>query len=73
MTTTVVTRKGQTTIPQKLREKYGLREGTKLDVIDTGEGVLLRKALSTIDLIGTSKRTLHDLTKHLDEMRREDA
>ena len=73
MTTTVVTRKGQTTIPQKLREKYGLREGTKLDVIDTGEGVLLRKALSTIDLIGTSKRTLQDLTKHLDEMRREDA
>jgi AbrB family looped-hinge helix DNA binding protein len=71
--TVVVTRKGQTTIPQDLREKYGLKEGTRLDVLDTGEGVLLKKALSTIDLIGTSKRTLKELEKRLDEIRREDA
>ena len=73
MTTVLVTRKGQTTIPQKLREKYGLKEGTRLDVLDTGEGVLLKKALSTIDLIGTSKSTLKELEKRLDEIRREDA
>lgn len=40
--TVVVTRKGQTTIPKELREKYGLKEGTRLDVVDTGEGALLR-------------------------------
>jgi len=68
-----VTRKGQTTIPQQLRKKYRLTEGTKLDVIDTGEGVLLKKALSTADLIGTSNSTLSDLTKRLNEIRREDA
>jgi len=73
LTTVLVTRKGQTTIPQKLREKYGLKEGTRLDVLDTGEGVLLKKALSTIDLIGTSKSTLKELEKRLDEIRREDA
>lgn len=73
MTTVLVTRKGQTTIPQKLREKYGLKEGTRLDVLDTGEGVLLKKAFSTIDLIGTSKSTLKELEKRLDEIRREDA
>ena len=73
MTTVIVTRKGQTTIPQELREKYGLKEGTRLDVFDTGEGVLLKKALSTIDLIGTSKSTLKELEKRLDEIRREDA
>lgn len=71
--TVIITRKGQTTIPQELREKYGLKEGTKLDVLDTGDGVLLRKAISTRDLIGTSKRTIRDLSKHLDEIRREDA
>ncbi|MGA3298170.1 MAG: AbrB/MazE/SpoVT family DNA-binding domain-containing protein [Candidatus Bathyarchaeia archaeon] len=73
MGTVIITRKGQTTIPQQLREKYGLKEGTKLDVLDTGDGVLLKKAISTRDLIGTSKRTISELSKHLDEIRREDA
>lgn len=67
-----VTRKGQTTIPQELREKYGLKEGTKLDAVDAGDGILLRKALSTRDLTGTSKSTYDQLRKRLDEIRRED-
>ena len=71
--TVVVTRKGQTTIPKELREKYGLKEGTRLDVFDTGEGVLLRKALATADLMGTGKGTFKELVKRLDKMRREDA
>jgi AbrB family looped-hinge helix DNA binding protein len=71
--TVVVTRKGQTTIPKELREKYGLKEGTRLDVFDTGEGVLLRKALGTVDLMGTGKGTFKELVKRLDKMRREDA
>ena len=45
----------------------------KLEVLDTGEGVLLRKAVSTGDLIGTSKKTVDELKKRLDEIRREDA
>lgn len=73
MTTVLVTRKGQTTIPRTFREKYGLREGTRLDVIDTGEGVLFRKAPSTADLVGTSRRTYDELKRRLDEIRREDA
>lgn len=73
MTTVVVTRKGQTTIPQTLREKYRLAEGTRLDVIDTGDGVLFKKAASTLDLAGTSRRTYDQLRRHLDEIRREDA
>lgn len=35
-----ITKKGQATIPKKLREKYGLRK--KVLVIDTDEGILLR-------------------------------
>jgi len=73
LTTVTVTRKGQTTIPKELREKYELSEGTKLQVVDTGEGVMFRKALSTIDLIGSSKKTFEDMKRRLDEIRREDA
>jgi AbrB family looped-hinge helix DNA binding protein len=36
----VVTRKGQTTVPIRLRKKYGISEGTRLQVEDTGAGIL---------------------------------
>ena len=68
-----MTRKGQTTIPKELREKYGLREGTRLDALDAGDGVLLKKSVSSIDLIGSSKFSYEELKKRLDNIRREDA
>ena len=70
----VVTRKGQTTVPANLRRKYGISEGTRLLVEDTGEGILLKKAVSTLDLIGSgSKRaSVQEMKKLLDEMRAED-
>jgi AbrB family looped-hinge helix DNA binding protein len=49
----VVTRKGQTTIPIKLREKYNIEEGTRLQVLDTKDGILLRPQKSTLDLAGS--------------------
>jgi AbrB family looped-hinge helix DNA binding protein len=73
LTTVIITRKGQTTIPKELREKYELSEGTKLQVIDTGDGVMFKKALSTIDLIGSSKKPYKAMMRRLDEIRREDA
>ena len=72
-TTVVVTRKGQTTIPKGLRDKYGFREGTRLDAVDAGDGVLLRKSVSSADLIGSSKFSYEELKKRLDAIRREDA
>ena len=68
-----VTRKGQTTIPKDLRDKYGIGEGTKLDAIDSGDGVLLKKSISSIDLIGSSELSYDELKKRLDAIRREDA
>jgi AbrB family looped-hinge helix DNA binding protein len=73
LTTVTVTRKGQTTIPKELREKYNMSQGVKLQVIDTGDGVMFRKAQSTIDLIGSSKRSFDEMRRRLDEIRREDA
>jgi AbrB family looped-hinge helix DNA binding protein len=52
----IVTRKGQTTIPIKLREKYNIEEGTRLQVFDTKDGILLRPKQSTLDLAGSGAR-----------------
>ena len=70
----VVTRKGQTTIPAKLRRKYKIEEGTKLQVIDTNDGILLKPKLTTMDLFGTGAKyaTLEEMKKLLDELRAED-
>ncbi|MDV3278327.1 MAG: AbrB/MazE/SpoVT family DNA-binding domain-containing protein [Nitrososphaerales archaeon] len=74
MTEVKVTRKGQTTIPAPLRAKYGIEEGTKLAVLDTGEGILLRRSRTTTDLAGSgsSKATPSEMKRLLDELRGED-
>lgn len=70
----VVTRKGQTTIPAALRKKYGISEGTRLNVEDTGRGIMLRKVPSTVDLVGSGSKhaTVGEMIKLLDEMRAEE-
>ena len=70
----VVTRKGQTTIPSALRRKYNISEGTHLKVEDTGKGILFRKTLSTIELLGSGSRhaTVKEMKQLLDEMRAEE-
>ena len=72
MTTVAVTRRGQTTIPVDLRKKYGIEEGTSLEVEDTGSGILLKKAKSTLDLVGTGKHSQKEVFAFLDKMRQED-
>ena len=67
----VVRRRGQATIPKDLRDKYGFREGTRLDVVDSGDGVLFRKSITSADLIGSSKFSYAELRKRLDIIRRE--
>jgi len=42
--TSKVTSKGQLTIPQEIRDKRGLKEGTDVVVIDTDAGVLIKKS-----------------------------
>ena len=70
----LVTRKGQTTIPAELRAKYRIKEGTRPEVIDTGEGVMFKPALTTADLAGTgsAKATPEEMKTLLDKMREED-
>jgi AbrB family looped-hinge helix DNA binding protein len=71
----VVTRKGQTTIPVKLRTKYKIEEGTRLEVVDTEEGILFKPKKSTVDLAGSGAKcaTPEEMKKLLDKLREEDA
>ncbi|MCS7114541.1 MAG: AbrB/MazE/SpoVT family DNA-binding domain-containing protein [Nitrososphaerota archaeon] len=73
-TEVVVTRKGQTTIPAKLRKKYKIEEGTRLQVIETPEGILFKPQKSTIDLAGSGAKyaTSQEMKRLLDKLREED-
>jgi AbrB family looped-hinge helix DNA binding protein len=48
----VVKKKGQTTIPVRIRKKFRIEEGTRLQVIETKEGILLTTKKSIWDMIG---------------------
>ena len=71
----VVTKKGQTTIPARLRKKFKIEEGTKLEVIETNEGILFRLKTSTKDLTGSYPQfaTPQEMKKLLTKLREKDA
>src|SRR2546422_909059 len=46
----VVTRRGQTTIPQEIRKKLDIREGTRLTVEAEGGKIVFSKVPSIIDV-----------------------
>jgi len=69
----VVKKKGQTTIPVKLRKKLKIEEGTRLEVIETGEGILLKPKKSFWDTAGSGSEfaTVEEMNKLLDKLRHE--
>jgi AbrB family looped-hinge helix DNA binding protein len=71
MTEVVVTRRGQTTIPQEIRKKLDIREGTRLKVEAEGGKVVFSKVPSIFDLSGKSKMTKDEAFRRLDKMRAE--
>lgn len=67
----MVTRRGQTTIPQEIRKKLGIRQGTRLIVETEGGKIVFSKAPSIFDLAGKSKMTKDEAFRLLDKMREE--
>jgi len=67
----VVTRKGQTTIPIGLRLKYNIEEGTRLEVVETVDGILFKPKKSTIDLAGSGSKfaSAEEMKKVLERLR----
>jgi AbrB family looped-hinge helix DNA binding protein len=75
MTEVSVTRKGQITIPVELRRKFGIEEGSRVEVLEEGGVIVIRKVLSIFDLAGSGagKADVEVLKRMLDQMREEDA
>jgi AbrB family looped-hinge helix DNA binding protein len=79
MATTTVSSKGQVVIPRALREKYGLTSGTRLEVAEAGQGIVLaplKRARSSGRQVGWralrgSAKGTNALKEHLAEHRRE--
>lgn len=78
---TTVTSKGQITIPSKLRDQFGLEQGTKLMVVPTEYGLVLKKvALPSIeefqrrveDRTETAELSLDDVSRLVHEARGSD-
>ena len=75
MTESVVTRKGQVTIPIELRKKFGIEESSKVEIVEQGGMIVIKKSPSIFDLAGSGagKGNVAELKKMLDQMRDEDA
>ncbi|MGD0451241.1 MAG: AbrB/MazE/SpoVT family DNA-binding domain-containing protein [Candidatus Bathyarchaeia archaeon] len=69
----IVKKKGQTTIPVRIRKKFKIEEGTRLQVLETKEGILLKPEKSIWDLIGTGSESasVEEMNKFLDKLRHE--
>ena len=70
----IVKNKGQITIPVKVRKKYKIDEGSRLEMVQKEEGILLKPKKSFWDMLGAYSEygTPEEVKKELDELRRED-
>jgi AbrB family looped-hinge helix DNA binding protein len=70
----LVTRKGQITIPAPKRKKYGIREGMRVIVGESAEGIVIKPITPIEDLAGVDahKVSLDEMKKRLDDIRRHD-
>ncbi len=68
-----VTRRGQTTIPQKIRRQLGIKEGDCLTVEATPDGVLFKPVPNILDMggIDAGYATTKQVDKMIDKLREE--
>ena len=71
----IVTRKGQVTIPVKIRRKFKIEENSKVKIVEEDGKIVIKKQPSIFDLAGSSagKISVEEAKKMLDKMRAEDA
>jgi len=68
-----VTRRGQTTIPVKIREQCGIKEGDQLFVEVTEKGILFKPIPKLEDMAGIDADygTPEEIKKEIDKLREE--
>ena len=71
--TVKITRRGQTTIPLKIRRQYGLKEGDHLTVEVTEKGILFKPVPNLLDMAGidVGYATVEEVKKMVDKLREE--
>ena len=69
----VVKKKGQTTIPAHVRKRFNIDEGTRLELIETEDSIILKPKKSFWDTIGSGSEfaTVEEINKLLDKLRHE--
>lgn len=70
----VVTRRGQVTIPLKLRRKFGIEANSKVEIVEEDGKIVIKKIPRFFDLMGSGagKATVEEVKRMLDEMSAED-
>ena len=68
-----VTRRGQTTIPLKIRGQCGIKEGDRLSVEVTEKGILFKLVPKLLDMAGIDSgyATVEEVNKMIDKLREE--
>jgi AbrB family looped-hinge helix DNA binding protein len=68
-----VTRRGQTTIPQKIRQQCGVKEGDRLLVEVSDKGILFKPIPNILDMAGIDAgyATIDEVKKMVDKLREE--
>ena len=71
-----ITEKGTVSIPSEIRNKYGLRKGTKVEFIDTEEGIVIVPLVPIRTLFGVDKsrkKLIREIVHEIHEERRREA
>ncbi len=64
----VVQEKGQVTIPEDIRRRWGLKEGSLVAIEETEEGILLRPQEAALDVLDRLGKLLADRGIDLEEL-----
>ena len=71
-----ITEKGTVSIPSEIRNKYGLRKGSKVEFIDTDEGIVIVPLLPLRALFGVDKsrkKLVREIVREIHDERRREA
>jgi AbrB family looped-hinge helix DNA binding protein len=74
--TYTITEKGTVSIPSHIRNKYRLRKGSKVEFIDSEEGIIIVPILPIEELSSadkTRKKLVRDMIREIHEERKREA